>query len=72
MRLPIGSRTRLALATVMCVSLACAPGVPSKKMAQPCVGAGKRANSHELNAQGVLHQQRGKFEFAEACYKAAL
>ena len=72
MRLPIGSRIRLALATVMCVSLACAPGVPSKKMAHPCVGAGKRANSHELNAQGVLHQQRGKFEFAEACYKAAL
>lgn len=38
----------------------------------PCVGAGKRANSHELNALGVTHQQSAKYEFAANCYKLAL
>ena len=38
----------------------------------PCLGAGKRANSHELNALGVEYQQSARYDFAEACYRAAL
>ena len=46
---------------------------PAKSRVLPsCVGAGKRANSHELNAIGVAHQQQQQLELAEACYRAAL
>ena len=46
---------------------------PTKSRVLPsCVGAGKRANSHELNAIGVAHQQQQQLELAEACYRAAL
>lgn len=48
-----------------------APGAAKNRLVA-CLGAGKRANSHELNAIGVTHQQDGRHEYAEACYRAAL
>jgi tetratricopeptide (TPR) repeat protein len=37
-----------------------------------CPGAGPRANSHEMNAVGVVHQRSGRFDMARRCYNAAI
>ena len=37
-----------------------------------CSGAGSRANSHEMNAVGVMHQRAGHFDLARRCYNAAI
>ena len=37
-----------------------------------CSGVGPRANSHEMNAVGVMHQRAGRFDMARRCYNAAI
>jgi tetratricopeptide (TPR) repeat protein len=37
-----------------------------------CSGAGSQANSHEMNAVGVMHQRAGKLDQARKCYLSAI
>ncbi len=62
----------LVLSIHLTLSTAKKKSTSNQESHELCVGAGARANSHEINAIGVMHQKSGNFDLARSCYLAAL